>query len=65
MYSSIRFAWAYKNLKFVSYSITKYIKFQSINNQTIDTFDQYQRKLDLIEIVSKIVLYIVQEFGKF
>ena len=30
----MRFAWAYEIRKFVNYLITKYIKFQSFNNQT-------------------------------
>ena len=49
----------YKICKFVNYSITKYIEFQSINKQQKQTFDQCQIKLGSMETVSDIVLHIV------
>ena len=52
----------YEIRKFVNYSITKYIKFQSIRQQQKHTFDQCQMKLSSMETVSDIVLHIVQEF---
>ena len=51
------FAYAQEICKFINYPITKYIKFQW-------SFDHCQIKLGLclMEPVSEIVLYIVQEF---
>ena len=42
---------------------TKYIKFQPINSQQKDTFDQCQFELDFMEIMLEIVLYVVQFFN--
>ena len=46
---------------FVNYSITKYIKFQPINNQQKQTFAQCQIELGFMETVLEIILYILSK----
>ena len=57
--------WHMKNLMFVNYSITKYIKFQSINNQKTHTFDQCQIKLGITETVLKLSCILSKNLESF